>query len=174
MDTALHIAAENSNYRACEILLEWGVDINAANVAGRTPLMVAGNAKIAKLLCEKGAGVDVQDMYGMAALRREVCRLASFTKLGVLLQNGVNTEIGENRYDEKPLHTATSYSCERGVKILLESGANVNARDVNGLTPLSRAAMVKSPGVVKLLLEKGASPDFQDRFGGSPFTRARG
>ena len=43
------------------------------------------------------------------------------------------------------------------VQLLIEKGAEVNARDTDGWTPLMLAAMNSStPEIVQLLLEKGA------------------
>jgi ankyrin repeat protein len=50
------------------------------------------------------------------------------------------------------------------VKLLFDIGkVEVDSKDENGRTPLSRAALYRHEAVVKLLLEQGASTDIEDR-----------
>ena len=48
------------------------------------------------------------------------------------------------------------------VQELLESGANINAMDSRGKTPLHLAVSAKTIEVVKVLLKRGADPDIMD------------
>ena len=56
----------------------------------------------------------------------------------------------------------------RTAKLLLERGANVNATDNNGDTPVSIAARKGDEEMVKLLAERGASLDIQNNDGETP------
>ena len=60
-----------------------------------------------------------------------------------------------------PLHYAASRGDSLCVTLLLEQGANPNAHDSDGITPLHWAmlARVPSPEVVRLLLAAGADPN---------------
>jgi len=51
------------------------------------------------------------------------------------------------------------------VRILLDNGANTEAQDANGLTPLIMAAENNDIAIVKLLLAKGANVSTKDRRG---------
>jgi len=52
------------------------------------------------------------------------------------------------------------------VKALLEAGANVKARDKDGMTALTWAALItKIPEVINVLLDAGASVKTKDRNG---------
>lgn len=51
---------------------------------------------------------------------------------------------------------------------LLSAGADVNARDAYGFTPLKNALMSDNSKLVGNLLAKGANPDALDNFGNSP------
>ena len=55
-----------------------------------------------------------------------------------------------------PLGMAASIGTAGVVKVLLEAGADLNARDEDGETPLHTA---ETAGVVKVLLEAGADPN---------------
>ena len=72
-------------------------------------------------------------------------------------------------YDRSPLLWATENGHEAVVKLLLEKGAELDAKDDSlGRTLLWRAAENGHEAVVKLLLEKGAEPEAKDWEGLKP------
>ena len=58
------------------------------------------------------------------------------------------------------------------VRLLLDAGANLEARDQEGETPLSRAASFGQTETFQLLLEKGARIDVRDKRGMTPLIAA--
>jgi cytohesin len=58
------------------------------------------------------------------------------------------------------------------VKTALEKGANPNAKDNIGWTPLHWAAHKGRVEIVELLLERGANPNAKDNIGWTPLYRA--
>ena len=58
------------------------------------------------------------------------------------------------------------------VSQLLAAGANPNAQDDNGWTPLHFAAQSVSVGVTKALLDAGVNTELRDARGSSPLWRA--
>ena len=58
------------------------------------------------------------------------------------------------------------------VKAEIKSGANVNARNSHGVTPLHRAAGYGQPTVIKLFINAGAFVNKPDSFGFTPLHRA--
>lgn len=52
-----------------------------------------------------------------------------------------------------------------GINEVLDSGIDVNFKDIDSRTPLHVASCQGFPGVVQLLLERGAEVDPKDRWG---------
>ena len=57
---------------------------------------------------------------------------------------------------------AAAFENKEGVQLLLMRGADVNAQDKNGATPLMKAALDGAGDIVRLLLEKGANVNLRD------------
>lgn len=64
-----------------------------------------------------------------------------------------------NSFKVAPLHSAAAISSYPLVKLLVEKGANVNARQQGNFTALHAAAGHGVPEIVALLLEKGADAE---------------
>lgn len=73
------------------------------------------------------------------------------------------------------LHFAARDQKEEVVRVLLEGGAVVDARDAFGNTPLWRCVMNPQPKLtlVRLLLRHGADPRAENQHGVTPFDTAR-
>lgn len=71
-----------------------------------------------------------------------------------------------------PLHVAASSGQVETVKLLLESGADLNARGLRGETPLLLAAGAGQAQVVEALLVAGADSNIATKEGRTPLHRA--
>nr|XP_060624723.1 poly [ADP-ribose] polymerase tankyrase-2 isoform X2 [Anolis sagrei ordinatus] len=67
-----------------------------------------------------------------------------------------------------PLHFAAGFGRRDVVEYLLQSGANVHARDDGGLIPLHNACSFGHAEVVNLLLRHGADPNSRDNWNYTP------
>ena len=163
---------------------------------GRTPLMnVGNNLSMAKLLLEHGADPFLKDGAGMTALSfaeifgkrtatylRKVmasspgkgnlglcdaARAGLADRVQVLLDGGA--AVGEK--GEVAGRTALHWAVVGGyvdlVRLLLEHGAPVDARDVHGNSPLVFAR--DNPEIVRLLLASGADPNAEAGYGFTTF-----
>ena len=82
---------------------------------------------------------------------------------------------GERRQDTPmapALAAAIRDADAQAVGKLIEAGADVNARDAEGNTPLILASFYAGPRCVELLLEKGADPNAANRSGVTALIRA--
>lgn len=72
----------------------------------------------------------------------------------------------KNSKQRTPLHEAAGWTRAKVVKALLEAGAEVDARDVDGWTPLPFA--VWSPEIMEMLLDAGADVNAEFNDGWTP------
>jgi uncharacterized protein len=74
-------------------------------------------------------------------------------------------QVAKNAIKIAPIHAAVSSKNLEMVKLLIENGADVNARQQQGFTPLQGAAGSGDLDIAKLLLQNGADPSACDEDG---------
>jgi ankyrin repeat protein len=181
--SALMAAAQRGHADIVALLLANAADPNGADEKLLTPLHVAGNKAVAKLLVDKGAEVDVGDHANKSPLFRAVqaekkdvaeflesqgathdaYTMAALGRVDTLRKYLVTAALPEVRKVpwHSPLHLAAMYGQIGTARVLLEKGADVNSTEakqsiVSGVTPLHRAAQRGHKEMVEFLLEKGA------------------
>jgi len=70
-----------------------------------------------------------------------------------LVEQGAQVRISYGSFNNSPLHAAIS---EKMIDYLISAGADVNAKNDCGMTPLHLAAILRNARVVKSLLKHGA------------------
>jgi hypothetical protein len=73
-----------------------------------------------------------------------------------------------------PLMAAACFDRPDIVNLLLEQGADINAKDKDGQTALMKGIAYNHPGIVKILLQAGADPAYQDIRGNTAVSLAIG
>lgn len=135
---------------------------------GNTPLIVAcdiRNEKAVRLLVENGADVDAQDNTGTSSLHMLCTHLSHPVTIATLLiENGADIEI-RDQMGYTPFLFACSYGNIEMIKVLVDSGADIYATNMNGDTCLHCCDDVD---IIKYLLEKGANPNTQNNDGNTP------
>ncbi|MFD0792959.1 ankyrin repeat domain-containing protein [Mucilaginibacter litoreus] len=79
----------------------------------------------------------------------------------------------DNGYMVYPLHSAAAGNFTSTARMLIENGANVNVRQVSGVTPLHSAAQNGNLDLLIILLENGAQVDIRMEGGKLPADLAR-
>ena len=97
----------------------------------------------------------------------------------LLLVAGADPNSTINHRRSGPLHYAAdgyingpAWNAKRQVETiqcLLEAGAEINAQDKNGASPLHRAVRTRCAAAVKCLLKAGGNPTLKNKSGSTPF-----
>lgn len=182
--TLFYSAAVERNVDILEFLLERGIDVNIRNNDGENALDYAverGDLKVARFLLEKGAQVTAPTPKGAVSVQRPVAHLAKAMSsleseevidlccrfLSLLVAHGADINESFPSDGRTPLHKVLgAATMRRGfmpAKRLVEMGANVNAIDKDGGTPLHYAS--GNAQIVLLLLGAGANPRIRDKHG---------
>ena len=92
----------------------------------------------------------------------------------LLLHNNAPVDLrSTNQMANTALHAALAGRRAGVVKILLDAGADVNAKQHGGWTPLHAAAASGDRALVDLLLARGAKPSLANDAGATPASTAR-
>jgi hemoglobin len=133
--TLLHAAVAAGDVAFVELLLDLGAEVSA--VAGaHSPLYCVGNE------CLAAGGADI---------------------VRLLVKAGANVNAAEGPTRCTALHMAARRGNVDVAGALLACGADLEARDNAGDTPLRRALNCRKPAVVALLLSRGADPNSRGR-----------
>jgi len=166
----LHFAINSGQLASVERLIESGVDVNfAAPSNGQTPLVLSvlsHRVDMAAALVKAGADVRVAEK---TSWRRRPVQLAAAAGHCTLVADMLRRSPGEARSVDAMLFTPLHNAAVRGrvdvARLLIDSGAKVDAADDRGRTPLIRAAEYGHAALVELLAGHGARLDWVDAFG---------
>ena len=194
--TPLHVAAENGDAEDVTALVNAGVAPDAQDKYGRTPLHVAaqeGHAEAVTALLDAGADPNAQDKGGRTPLHIPAL-IGDGEAVTALVKAGANPN-AQNENGSTPLHFAAKAVAERAedvtwyqklmelfrrrapmvmgraeaVTALLDAGADPNAQDRGGRTPLHEVARSHDAEVITALVNAaGADPNEQRRDGRTP------
>ena len=169
-NSALHIAALLGHAEIAKELIAAGGDVDACtcNESKSTPLLTAiesGHTEIGRMLLDHGAdtratnGIGVSPLL-MAAFRNDVRMMLALINKGA----DVNHRFSVTGWS--PLHAASACNNPVAIAILVHAGANVNARDNDGDTPLIAACSMEHIDCVHQLLAGGADPKLMSKVSG--------
>jgi len=150
-NTPLHHAARSTDPAVAALLLDAGAQVDVLNQEGFSPLGVAcasGNWRLARFLIEHGARPEPAG--GQPALLAAVAGDDDPGGAQLLLRH--KARVDARGLDQR---TALMQACAAGntdvVSVLLDAGADRNAHDAQGLTPLLEAARNGHTAVVARL-----------------------
>lgn len=176
----LYKAAERNDLACVKLLLAAGADPNH-RTAGSYPLHAARSPEVLRALIEAGADLDAADIENDTPLSSAVAH-ADIELVRALLEAGASLEQrNKSRNGMTALHIASwgigavggcvgnphDCLCE-----LIKLGADVNARDDSGYTPLHNAAVWSSAEDIRTLLAAGADVDAVNNAGRTPLHEA--
>jgi ankyrin repeat protein len=156
-------AASEGQYAMVKWLLDWGADLyGRQESSGCTALHFAaanGHKAVVQLLLEKGMDVDTPGKNGLTA----AFDASSYEQeeVLVLLLEEWNADIEARWMGNTMLLEAVNENSESVTKVLLQLGANPNAKDEYGNTPLHYA----DEAMTRMLLRRGADPNIRNKKG---------
>ena len=146
--SALSVAIRNNNPEGAKVLIKRGANINIADNA-HTPLTLTHTALL--------------QYHENAQIYRDLETL--------LLSKGAKVDVNLNSLGWTPLCTTVTKVQDQPnsehIRLLLQLGADVNHRDINGRTPLMLAASMGRLSSVEMLMNNYAANDTIDNFGWS-------
>lgn len=157
-------AVESGRESAGDInwLVSQGADLEARNMDGMTPLIVAsfnGYGSTILMLLLSGANRSARDNEGRTALyaaasegRTEIVKLLLRTDPGKAM---MDPDTRDN-HGKTPLMRAAWRGHMETVQVLLDAGADVNAKDENGRTALDKVMAAGQMHIVSYLRSRGA------------------
>jgi uncharacterized protein len=128
-------AAFHGHWRLCQFLLERGADVNRPlGDTGEVPLHCAlctprrlTHNLVLKVLLAHGANPN--------------CKTKNSVETGCFMRDCLTK-------GEAPLHRAAAFGDEEAVQLLLDAGAIIDAKDMNGDSPLSWASWYARPAPI--------------------------
>ncbi|XP_054480234.1 protein phosphatase 1 regulatory subunit 12A isoform X2 [Anoplopoma fimbria] len=195
--TALHQACIDDNVDMVTFLVEHGAGINQPDNEGWIPLHAAascGYLDIAEYLISQGASVGVVNSEGETPLD-----IAEEEAMEELLQNEINRQgvdieaarkeeerimlrdarqwlnsgqIQDSRHTKSggtALHVAAAKGYVEVLKLLIQTGYDVNIKDYDGWTPLHAAAHWGKEEACRILVENQCDMDLINKMGQTAF-----
>jgi ankyrin repeat protein len=193
--TALFWTVQDSSTAVARLLLENGAESDLADKNGSTALHIAalqGHEQIAALLLQNGANADIQDIDGWtplygAAVQEHAAIIRLFSEksgdskktLHLVARKmespGERTLLKRVAEGKRQGSTMTSglrvapQEAQLGrLRMMLDRGADINAKDPAGYTALELAAFLGHKQVTQLLLEYGANVNLRGSHNAPP------
>jgi ankyrin repeat protein len=159
-ETALHAAVRRRRKDATALLLDRGADIDARTAGGKTAYAHARRRsfdEIADLLAERGADTRLTpaDELAEALIHDDLDTAARI----IADHPGLIEALGPE--DARILPDLAGWSKVEALTLLLDSGADITARGLDGGTALHQAAWFGAPKSAELLIVRGAPIDIR-------------
>ena len=179
--TALQVSAMSGNIAIVRRLLQEGANINSRGSTDSTPLMMAaqhGRTDVVALLLNEGASINatlVNEESSQNALALALDGKHTATAR-VLLERGAYANATSNQPSgARLIHTVaknSGWGQIPNLTLLLEKGADLEAKNTDGQTPLVLGIQADNTETVEYLVEQGADLETRDANGQTPLIAA--
>jgi ankyrin repeat protein len=138
-EESLFLSVRRGNVAGAQSFLDQGVDVNARDKSGQTPLHNASSKEMAEFLIGRSADLNAKDVRGQTPLHRMVAAGMN-SPIETLIARGADINARDNA-GQTPLHWAARRGNKDVLLLLLAGGADAKAKDKDGLTPLQVARL---------------------------------
>ncbi|KAK5646127.1 hypothetical protein RI129_004591 [Pyrocoelia pectoralis] len=167
-ETGLH---RTNHTQMIQLLLEYGVNINAQDHHGMTPLARAikdnKGIDIFNRLIEKGADITVSDNFKNSPFLHAI-KQGNLDILHYFMKSGKIDVTHSNIFSLTYLMAACTTENDGVVRWLLDKGAEINLVDSSNLSALFHCVKANRSNLIKFLVKKGANINIQDCYGTTP------
>ena len=125
-----------------------------------------GRTNELQYILAKGVNVNLKNSDGRSVLHTAVLFCPGLINL--LLEKGADINIQEDKQGDTPLHVAIKHNRLKAIKILIENGSDINAKNKNIKTPLHLASELNHIEVIKLLIQNGADINSKSKYDFKP------
>ena len=158
--TALMLASQMGNLDAMNVLLSAGANHTTANANGDTWIHYAiygdCSKEVLQLIIDEGADVNATNNENVTALML-ASKKGNINAMNVLITAGADQTI-EDADGNQWIHCAVHEYCTKEVlQLIIDLGADVNARNKQNITALMLASFVGNRDAMKVLLSAGAN-----------------
>ncbi len=159
---ALHFAAFMGDLNTVKKLIEDGSDVDSKDKENQTPLLYAalgGNKQVVEYLVDKGADINAKRSERDRPILHNIARRGDKDMVELLIAKGANVNATANKgaATNTPLDHAVLSGHADVAAVLLDHGANPDARGYCSVMPLHRAAQKGRTDLARLLLDHGAN-----------------
>lgn len=166
----IHVAAVHDRPASIRFLLAKGCDVNAKDSDGKTPLFLAlkhWRLKSMNTILDARPNLDLQYENSKSTVMHVAAQrgIPGTEYLEALVRAGAKADCTDYKM-QTPLHFASGVAFSAmGIRMIIDSGGDVNARKRAGNTPLHSACRHVKPIAVELLLRHGAMESLVNRSG---------
>lgn len=160
-ETPLHVATRRRRERACQLLLDFGADINARTKGGKTPYAHAARRRFHEhvaLFERRGADttLNAADQFAVEVVNGRLNAARQILEANPGVARTGNPE------EDRLLADVAGRNPTEPVEFLISAGADLSATGLDGGTALHQAAWFGQPANARLLIDAGAPLDVFD------------